>query len=125
MKKLFVILAFSFVVVACVNNEKAKEKLQQAAPEVKKENPEVAAGLELIAQSDCLTCHKLNEAGVGPAYQAIADKYTQGQAVVDTLAGKIISGGAGNWGSVPMTPHPQISKEDATKMVKYIMSLKK
>jgi cytochrome c len=44
--------------------------------------------------------------------------------VLDTLSDKIIKGGGGRWGAVPMTPHPQVSKEDATTMVKYVLSLK-
>lgn len=88
-------------------------------------DPEAEKGLALVAQSDCFTCHKVAEASTGPAYQAVAEKYPNNDAVVDSLAGKIITGGAGNWGQVPMTPHPQLSKEDARTMVKYILSLKK
>jgi cytochrome c len=125
MKKVLVILMLGSFVIGCVNDEKAKAKLEQAAPPEEKVNPAVAEGLDLIAKSDCLTCHKLNEAGVGPAYEAVAAKYSNEPSVIDTLAGKIISGGAGNWGSVPMTPHPTLAKEDAKKMVQYILSLKK
>jgi cytochrome c len=81
-------------------------------------------GLDLIAKSDCLTCHKVEEKLVGPAYRDIAKKYEDTPANVDSLAGKVIHGGAGNWGQVPMTPHPAISKEDAQLMVKYVLSLK-
>lgn len=81
-------------------------------------------GLNLIAQSDCLTCHKVEEKLVGPAYRDVAKKYENTPANVDSLASKIIHGGAGNWGQVPMTPHPQLAKEDAQTMVKYILSLK-
>jgi cytochrome c len=81
-------------------------------------------GLDLIAKSDCLTCHKVEEKLVGPAYRDIAKKYENTPAIVDTLASKIIHGGAGNWGQVPMTPHPAISKEDAQLMAKYVLSLK-
>ncbi len=41
------------------------------------------------------------------------------------LTGKVIKGGAGNWGQIPMTPHPQLSKKDVSEMVRYILSLKK
>lgn len=88
------------------------------------EDPEVARGLELIAQSDCLTCHKVVDAGIGPAYEAVAAKYPDNNAVVDSISQKIIKGGSGNWGPVMMTPHPDISEADAKAMVKYILSLK-
>ena len=82
----------------------------------------VAKGQALIAASDCLTCHKLDKKLIGPAYKDVAKKYTD--ADVPKLAEKVISGGAGNWGPTPMIPHTDLSKNDATAMVKYILSLK-
>lgn len=86
-------------------------------------NPDYQAGLALEAKSDCATCHKLDEKLVGPAFREIAARYTEKD--VDMLAEKVIQGGSGNWGQVPMTPHPQLSKEDAKTIVKYILLLKK
>jgi cytochrome c len=63
-----------------------------------------------------------NERMIGPSYQEIAGKYSDKD--VELLASKIIEGGSGVWGGVPMSAHPQVSKEDATKMVKYILSQK-
>ncbi len=80
-------------------------------------------GLALIEGADCLTCHKVDSKLVGPSYQEIADKYTD--ADIDMLADKIINGGQGNWGQVPMTPHAGMSKDNAKKMVEYILTLKK
>ena len=80
-------------------------------------------GLVLIEGADCLTCHKTDSRIVGPSYQEVADKYTE--ADIDMLASKIIDGGQGNWGQVPMTPHAGMSKETAKKMVEYILTLKK
>lgn len=80
-------------------------------------------GLALIEGGDCLTCHKMDVRVVGPSYQEVADKYTE--ADIDMLAGKIIEGGKGNWGEIPMTPHAGMSQENAKKMVAYILTLKK
>lgn len=80
-------------------------------------------GLTLIQGMDCMGCHKESEKLVGPSYQEIANKYTDGD--TDMLAQKIIDGGSGNWGAVPMTPHAGLSKDNAKKMVEYILSLKK
>jgi cytochrome c len=95
----------------------------------KKDTTAVAQGsgappkaVELIAGSDCLTCHKVREKLIGPSYEEIAKKYTSKD--IDTLAAKIIKGGSGVFGSVPMTAHPSIPKEDAKEMVKYILSIK-
>ena len=80
-------------------------------------------GLALIEGADCLTCHKVDAKLVGPSYQEVADKYTA--ADVNHLATKIIDGGKGVWGEIPMTPHAGMSKENAKKMVEYILTLKK
>jgi cytochrome c len=78
-----------------------------------------------VAKSDCLTCHKVAEPNIGPAYQAVADRYENNPGTIDMLSQKIIKGGSGNWGSVPMTPHGDLSPDDAKLMAEYVMSLKK
>ncbi|WP_276499193.1 c-type cytochrome [Pontibacter litorisediminis] len=80
-------------------------------------------GAKLIAGSDCLACHQEKQKLVGPAYVEVAQKYEFNDKNVDYLASKIIEGGAGVWGQVPMTPHPNIKKEDAQEMARYILSL--
>ncbi|AZB07770.1 cytochrome C [Chryseobacterium sp. G0162] len=83
----------------------------------------VEEGLKLIEGMDCLTCHKTDSKLIGPSYQEVAAKYTE--ADIDRLAQKIIEGGKGNWGDIPMAPHNGLSKDNAKLMVKYILSLKK
>ncbi len=88
-------------------------------------DPAYEKGLGLIAKSDCLTCHKVDEKITGPSYRDVANKYAGlPDTIVTHLASKIISGGNGVWGDVYMLPHPGISKEDAEAMVKYILLLK-
>ena len=86
-------------------------------------SPDFSRGKELIAQSDCLTCHKEQDKLIGPSYAEVAAKYEETEANVKLLADKIISGGQGVWGQVPMTPHPNVSEEQAEEMVRYILSL--
>ena len=77
-----------------------------------------------MGKSDCLTCHKIDDKLIGPSYKEIANKYAGApNDVVTALARTIIQGGSGNWGNVPMTPHPSISQEDAETMVRYILTL--
>jgi cytochrome c len=65
-------------------------------------------------------------AAIGPAYSDVAAKYPNAaDSTVDRLVHKIISGGSGIWGVVPMTPHPALAPEDVKIMVSYILSLKK
>jgi cytochrome c len=82
-------------------------------------------GKALIEASDCRTCHQDAAKVIGPAYMDVAKKYPNTPANVKMLAGKIIAGGKGVWGEIPMTPHPNVTQEDAEAMVTYILSMKK
>jgi cytochrome c len=82
-------------------------------------------GRDMIAKSDCNTCHKQDAKLIGPAFKDVASKYPASQANIDMLAKKVITGGKGNWGDIAMTPHPSLSESDAQEMVKYVLSLKK
>ena len=85
---------------------------------------DLAQGKELISKADCLTCHKVDMKIVGPAYNDVAKKYPASEANYELLSKKVIAGGSGNWGAVPMAPHPSIPPADVKKMVEYILSLK-
>lgn len=86
---------------------------------------EYAKGAKLIAGSDCLSCHQEEKKVVGPSYVDVANKYEMNDKNIDYLAGKIIEGGKGVWGEIPMIAHPDMSRDDAKEMAKYILSLKK
>jgi cytochrome c len=79
----------------------------------------------LIVKSDCVGCHHKENKLIGPSYKEIAEKYPSNDENIALLASKIIKGGKGVWGAVPMTPHPKITEDDAKSMVTYILSLKK
>jgi len=66
----------------------------------------------------------VDEKLTGPPYRDVANKYENTDANVKMLAEKIIKGGTGNWGTVPMTPHAALSEADAEQMVKYILLLR-
>lgn len=104
----------------------ADKKLAAAAPSRATKvaaGEAVLQGKELIAGSDCIACHRETVKLVGPSYTDIAAKYAHTDANIAMLAGKILSGGSGNWGEVAMTPHPTLTKAEATKIVQYIFSL--
>ena len=82
-------------------------------------------GQALINSSDCRTCHKDDSKLIGPAYQDVAKKYENNAANVKMLTEKIINGGQGNWGEIPMAGHPNLTQDDASAMVEYILSMKK
>jgi len=129
MKK-YVLAALTLAVIVACNNSESPKPATDAPKEASEtsisSNPDYKKGLALVAKSDCLTCHKVDEAINGPSYRQVAEKYAdQGSDVIPMLADKIIKGGSGNWGSIPMLPHPSLSKDDAEAMVKYILLLKK
>ena len=83
----------------------------------------IAKGLQLTEQSDCKTCHLPHENLVGPAYDSIASRYVFEWPIIEAMAEKIIEGGTGNWGEIPMTPHLDVSRADAQAMAYYLLSL--
>ncbi|MCT4203844.1 c-type cytochrome [Elizabethkingia anophelis] len=134
MKKIVFTLALvSLAVISCFKKE-AEAEQPQTESNVKLEEPKTTQesavagtseeeGKKLVEGADCLSCHKVDAKLVGPSYQDVAAKYTD--ADIDHLAGKIIEGGKGVWGDIPMTPHTGLSQDNAKLMVKYILSLKK
>ena len=129
MKKLMVVCALGagLMIYACGGNENKTAEKKEEKTEKKAAGSEADAekALEMIASLDCTTCHKINEKVIGPSYVEVANKYEASDAVITDLSNKIIKGGQGVYGTVPMTPHPNLSMDSAKVMVKYILSLKK
>jgi cytochrome c len=125
MKKVLIILGISTIVFACNSSEEKPAEEKKADTVATTPSVQNERGLELIGASDCTTCHAIDKKVIGPAYVDVAAKYENTPAVIDTLVSKVINGGQGNWGNVPMSPHPTLPEADAREMVKYIMSLKK
>lgn len=86
---------------------------------------EMLPGEKLVAKADCMGCHNKTEKVIGPAYVEIASKYASNEKNIEELANTIISGGKGHWGDIAMTPHANLSKDDAKSMVTWILSLSK
>jgi cytochrome c len=87
------------------------------------ESVNTSKGLKLITASDCRSCHADYKKSIGPSYMAVSQKYSGKAGATETLVKKVISGGKGNWGDVPMAAHPNLSADDAEVMIKYILSL--
>jgi len=84
----------------------------------------VQADEALAKAKNCLACHSVDKKIVGPAYKDVAKKYAGQKDAEAKLAEKVIKGGKGSWGDVPMPPNPAVKPEEATKLVKWILSLK-
>ena len=78
----------------------------------------------LATAKNCMACHAVDKKLVGPAYKEVAAKYAGQKDAVDKLAVKIIKGGSGVWGPVPMPANTQVNEAEAKKLVAWILSLK-
>ena len=84
----------------------------------------VMASQELAQKKNCLACHAADKKLVGPAYKEVAAKYAGQKDAVDKLAIKIIKGGSGVWGPVPMPANAQVNDAEAKKLAAWIMTQK-
>lgn len=90
-----------------------------------KDDPVYIKGLEKVKGSDCTGCHQVERKLIGPSYADVAAKYENTEENVALLAQKVIAGGVGVWGEIPMSAHPNLSEEDAKDMVRYVLLLRK
>ncbi len=126
MKKTFIMIAALGFLTACGGDAQKEEKKETATEQKVEESSALKdKAMAIIANSDCPTCHKVEEKLTGPAWRDVANKYAGQDTAVKYLSHKIINGGAGVWGQVPMAPHPTMSQEDAETLANYVMSLNK
>lgn len=80
---------------------------------------------QALAQSkNCMACHAVDKKVVGPAFKEVAAKYAGQKDAADKLAAKVIKGGSGVWGPVPMPANPQVNDAEAKKLVAWVLSQK-
>lgn len=80
------------------------------------------ASADLAKSKNCVACHHIERKMIGPAYKAMAERYGKDESVIKLLSEKIVKGGGGNWGQLPMPPQPTVSPEEAETLVKWILS---
>ncbi len=85
----------------------------------------VLADQALATAKNCMACHAIDKKVVGPAYKDVAAKYAGQKDAVDKLATKIMKGGSGVWGPVPMPANTQVNDAEAKKLAAWVLSLKK
>ena len=87
--------------------------------------PAMAAdGLALAQSKNCLACHAVDKKLVGPSYKDVAAKYAGDKTAADKLATKIMKGGSGVWGPVPMPANTQVSEAEAKQLATWVLSQK-
>lgn len=80
---------------------------------------------EALAKSkNCMACHSVDKKVVGPSYKDVAKKYAGDAKAADALAAKVIKGGSGVWGPVPMPANAQVNEAESKKLVAWVLSLK-
>ncbi len=82
------------------------------------------ASADLAKAKNCMACHAVATKLVGPAYKDVAAKYAGQKDAENKLVGKVLKGGAGSWGAVPMPANPQVSEAEARTLVKWILAAK-
>jgi cytochrome c len=78
----------------------------------------------LATAKNCMACHAVDKKLVGPSYKEVAVKYSGQKDAVDRLAVKIIKGGAGVWGPVPMPANAQVNDAEAKKLAAWVLTQK-
>ncbi|MES2413867.1 MAG: c-type cytochrome [Pseudomonadota bacterium] len=82
------------------------------------------ADLALATAKNCMSCHAVDRKQVGPSYKEVSTKYAGQKDAVDKLVAKVIKGGAGVYGPIPMPANPQVSPDEAKKLVTWILTQK-
>jgi cytochrome c len=82
------------------------------------------ANADLAKAKNCMACHAVGNKVVGPAFKDVAAKYAGQKDAEDKLTQKVLKGGSGVWGAVPMPANAQVSEAEARTLVKWIQSLK-
>lgn len=82
------------------------------------------ANADLAKAKNCLTCHAVDIKVVGPGYKDVAKKYAGDKTAESKLIQKVLKGGAGVWGVVPMPANAAVSEAEAKTLVKWVLSLK-
>lgn len=78
----------------------------------------------LATAKNCMACHAVDKKLVGPSYKEVATKYAGQKDAVDRLAAKIIKGGSGVWGPVPMPANAQVNDAEAKKLASWVLGQK-
>jgi cytochrome c len=82
------------------------------------------ADLALATSKNCMACHAVDKKVLGPSYKDVAAKYAGQKDAADKLAVKIMKGGSGVWGAIPMPANPQVNEAEAKKLAAWVLTVK-
>ena len=78
----------------------------------------------LATKSNCMACHTVEKKPVGPAFKEVAKKYAGQKDAEAMLISKVMKGGSGVWGAIPMPANGQLKEADAKTLVEWILAQK-
>ena len=81
------------------------------------------ANAELAQKKNCMACHAVDKKLIGPSYKDIAAKYAGQKDAVAKLSEKVIKGGVGAWGQIPM-PANSVTPDEAKTLVTWVLAQK-
>ena len=82
------------------------------------------ADMALATAKNCMACHAIEKKLVGPSYKDVAAKYAGQPDALEKLSTKVIKGGSGVWGPIPMPANAQVTSDEAKKLVAWILTQK-
>ena len=129
MKKVLLAMSAAFILYACGGGGDKPAEVKKDTPATAVTTPPAPSAnaekvLTMIAEKNCApTCHTIEKKVIGPAYIDVANKYEATPENIDMLVQKVIKGGSGVWGDVPMTPN-NITPEEAKEIITYLLSLR-
>ena len=81
------------------------------------------ASEELAKANNCVTCHQMDQKGMGPSFKEIAAKYKGDAKGAETLEASITKGSKDKWGKMPMVAQANVKEADVKALAAWILSL--
>ena len=82
------------------------------------------ANADMAQKKNCMACHAVDKKLVGPSYKDVAAKYAGQKDAATALVQKVLKGGSGAWGPVPMPANPTVTEAEAKQLVAWVLSQK-
>ncbi len=80
------------------------------------------ASPELARKHLCMNCHAQDRKLIGPSYRDIAARYAGQKDAEARMAEKIVRGGSGAWGAVPMPANPKVTADEARALAAWVLA---
>lgn len=79
------------------------------------------ASPQLAKSRNCMSCHMVDSVIMGPSFKSIAERYKGQKDIEKVLLERVQKGSVGQWGKTQMPVNPQVTKEEAQLLVKWIL----